>query len=346
MASFVSTDYPQEYGGGVIHSLIASMLKSGLVEEVLAFTYGVNEDDIAPFFVNSEEDAAKIVLTSYQPYSLARLLRDYVDKDRKIGIVVRSCDARAIVELAKRSQVNIDNIYMLGIECYGVTKASAARGDIHIHPDGTDEAIILDHCLRCQYPLPTMADISCSFDKDVTAIEVHTKKGEQILAAASNLSPIEREIKRDIAAIEERARQQQERDFGSLEDISTEARLDYWFSQFDRCIKCYGCRNVCPLCYCKDCSLDAKRSLIKGGEVPPETLFHLTRLAHVADSCLNCGQCEMVCPMELPLSKIFHMLHKRLSAIYGYEPGMNIDDLPPMGAITEQEMKSGGLTLD
>jgi formate dehydrogenase subunit beta len=284
------------------------------------------------------------------------LLRDYVDKDEKIAIAVRSCDARAIVELAKRSQVNIDNIYMLGIECYGVASASTANGDLYISesrrlrshdlPEGTVEAIILDHCLRCQYPLPTMADISCSFDKDATAIEVHTKKGEQILAAASNLSPIEREIKRDIAAIEERARQQQERDFGVLEDVTSDERLDYWFSQFDRCIKCYGCRNVCPLCFCKDCSLDARRALIKGGEVPPETLFHLTRLAHVADSCLNCGQCEMVCPMEIPLSRVFHMLHKRLSAVFGYEPGMNIDDLPPMGAITEQELKSGALTLD
>jgi formate dehydrogenase subunit beta len=322
------------------------MLKSGLVEEVLAFTYGLDESDIVPFFASSEEDAAKIVIASYQPYSLARLVRDYGDKDKKIGMVVRSCDARAIIELAKRSQVNIDNIYMLGIECYGVAKASTAKGPLYILLDGMDEAIILSHCLRCPYPLPTMADISCCFDKDATAIEVHTKKGEQILALAFNLSPVEREIERDVKAIEERASQRQERDFGELEGRGTEARLQYWFDQFDRCIKCYGCRNVCPLCYCKDCSLEASRALIKGGEVPPETLFHLTRLAHVADSCLNCGQCEAACPMEIPLSKVFHMLHKRLSAIFGYEPGMNIEDLPPLGTISERELKSGGVTLD
>ena len=119
----------------VIRTIVSSMLKSGLVEEVLAFTQGLDEGDIVPTFINDEKDAEKIVTTSYNPSSLAKLISDFVDKDKKIGVVVRSCDARGIIELAKRNQVNLDNIYMVGIECYGVAKVGVSKeGNLYIFP--------------------------------------------------------------------------------------------------------------------------------------------------------------------------------------------------------------------
>jgi ferredoxin len=63
----------------------------------------------------------------------------------------------------------------------------------------------------------------------------------------------------------------------SLDEVMAKdlmGRLAYWMGEFDRCIKCYGCRDVCPVCFCNVCTLEEDK-LIK--TKCPETPFHLTR---------------------------------------------------------------------
>jgi len=45
----------------------------------------------------------------------------------------------------------------------------------------------------------------------------------------------------------------QEKDFTALKIMTTEEKFNYWWGQFNQCIKCYGCRDACPICFCKDC---------------------------------------------------------------------------------------------
>ena len=50
--------------------------------------------------------------------------------------------------------------------------------------------------------------------------------------------------------------------YQKLENIlamSMEERLAYWKKEFDRCFKCYACRQVCPMCYCQVCVADKNR---------------------------------------------------------------------------------------
>ena len=339
--------------GGKIQSIVGAMLRSGLVEGVLAFVQGQDEYDIVPAFITDERDAERIVVTSYNPLSLAKLLADYADKDKKIGVVVRSCDARGIIELAKRNQVNIDNIYMLGVECYGVAKPSDKIAEElyifahEIETDGErgplDETLLVPSCRRCEYPVPTMADISCGLEHEPTSITVNTEKGQEIISAANMSAAEGAEI--ELAPLKERAGRWQEADFAEIRNMTPEQRLDYWCHQFDKCIKCYGCRNSCPICHCQDCYLEPDWILIEPGRVPPEKAFHLVRLIHVADSCLNCGQYETACPMGIPISKLYHMLQKELSSMFHYEPGFDITAPPPLGTIAEEELKMGGVEL-
>jgi formate dehydrogenase subunit beta len=335
--------------GDTVRKTVQAMLEKGMVDEVLAFVRGVDERDVVPAFITDAAEAEKITVASYQPYSLASILADYGDKGKKIGLVVRSCDARGVIELAKRNQVNRDDIYLIGIECYGtVNPANAKEGEIYIFHDAMevggkkealDESLLSANCRRCEYPVPGMADISCAIDGDGAI--ANTPKGEEMLAAA-NLKSQGSTV--DASAMKERAARWQDKDFPNL-GTDRQERLDYWLRQFDKCIKCYGCRNVCPLCYCKDCALDADRVWVERGRMPPPRLFHLTRLMHIADSCLNCGQCEAVCPMEIPLTRLYHQLHNELRSIFDYESGINIDDALPLGTFTEDELKAGGVEL-
>jgi formate dehydrogenase subunit beta len=144
------------------------------------------------------------------------------------------------------------------------------------------------------------------------------------------------------------AREWQERDFAEFQAMSRDQRFDYWFGptgQFGQCIKCFGCRDACPICYCKDCYLEADRGAIPGGEIPPDVMFPMIRTVHVMDSCVNCGQCQDACPMEIPLSRLIFMLNRELAETFKYEPGVDVSARPPLRTVTDEELQMSGVEL-
>jgi len=85
----------------------------------------------------------------------------------------------------------------------------------------------------------------------------------------------------------------------------------------DRCIKCYGCRNICPVCFCRECTLE-EATHISQGTLPPDPDFLLTRAIHMVDYCVYCGLCEEACPADIPLTTIFKMVADIISEQHGH----------------------------
>lgn len=218
-----------------------------------------------------------------------------------------------------------------------------------------------DNCRRCEINIPVFADIACgkwgteSEDQPSTFIEIYSEKGTLLVENAISNSCIEvstptkesiklREQKDKIET--EKALNQRALDFDPIMAMSPQERLAYWVKEFDKCIKCYGCRDACPICYCETCLLEANRDFLEAGVIPPGALFPLTRLAHVGDSCVNCGQCEDACPMELPLSKLFSLLNSRLSEVFDYTSGTDIEQGPPLNTAMTEELQIDDVFLD
>lgn len=111
-------------------------------------------------------------------------------------------------------------------------------------------------------------------------------------------------------------------------------RLDFWKKEFDRCIKCYGCRNVCPVCFCNVCTLE-EDSLIRTGDLPPENpMFHLTRAIHMAGRCIDCNLCTEACPADIPLRTLYKRVAEIVKDEFGYltgEPGEGKSPLNILG---------------
>lgn len=98
-------------------------------------------------------------------------------------------------------------------------------------------------------------------------------------------------------------------------------RLEVWRAHFSRCVKCYGCRNACPICVCPECKLEEGGYVTKG-RVPPDPLaFHLIRAIHLADRCVGCGACQESCPSGLPLLDIHLSMRNALRERTGYVSG-------------------------
>ncbi|WP_089609931.1 4Fe-4S dicluster domain-containing protein [Dehalobacterium formicoaceticum] len=120
----------------------------------------------------------------------------------------------------------------------------------------------------------------------------------------------------------------------ALEQKSPDEKYEYWAKQFDKCIRCYACRNVCPACNCRECFVDQYQVGWQGKQNnrAENQVFGLTRAYHIADRCVECGECERVCPMGLPLMELNRKLIKDLNELFGpYESGVDLEVKPPLG---------------
>jgi len=127
-----------------------------------------------------------------------------------------------------------------------------------------------------------------------------------------------------------------------LSSLSEEERLQYWMDQFGKCIKCYGCRNICPMCFCTTCTLD-EDDLTQTGTIPPEKpIFHLIRAFHMAERCIDCGLCEEACPSGIPLRTLYKKMRSVVGTRFGFTPGITKEGKGPLqylgdGKFGEQE---------
>jgi formate dehydrogenase subunit beta len=109
-----------------------------------------------------------------------------------------------------------------------------------------------------------------------------------------------------------------------LEAIQPERRMEYWLSQFDRCIRCYACRQACPMCDCPTCLYERDDSLWVGMRIglDEKRTFHLGRAFHLAGRCVDCHECENVCPMDIPISLLNGKLAQEMQSIFGHRAGI------------------------
>jgi ferredoxin len=109
----------------------------------------------------------------------------------------------------------------------------------------------------------------------------------------------------------------------ALEALPDGERFARWMYEFQKCLKCYGCRNICPVCFCEDCSLEHD-DLIGTGTLPPEVpIFHLVRAVHMAGRCIDCGLCEEACPVDIPLRLLYRKVNDIFGNLFDYKAGVS-----------------------
>ncbi len=118
-----------------------------------------------------------------------------------------------------------------------------------------------------------------------------------------------------------------------VESLDLAERFTFWTDQFLKCVKCYGCRDICPMCFCKECTLECD-DLISKGDLPVDIpAFHLTRAMHMADRCIDCGLCDEACPSDIPLRLLYKKTAGIMAAEFGYTSGQDKTEKSPLSVL-------------
>jgi formate dehydrogenase subunit beta len=118
----------------------------------------------------------------------------------------------------------------------------------------------------------------------------------------------------------------------AVEAMTAEEKWNFFEELLSPCIRCYACRNACPLCYCPTCFVDeAKPQWVgKSQDMTDIRTFHFLRAYHCAGRCTDCGACERVCPMGINIRTLTKKLNKDCLELFGWEAGLAVDSRPAL----------------
>ncbi len=310
-----------------------NLLAKGEVRAVIGYRRGSSGMNAEPVVITNPAQADELVWdpTCFHNLSL------YLVEDRKflahlrktadlpIAIIAKGCDARSTVVLMQEHYFERKDIYIIGMSCEGTgvlderklarkgiqATNSAFDGDDFVFTMAQGEQripareVMADRCLECREPFP----------KEHNAVLGENKTGRELAAPFTALK--------------------------RFEEMDAGARWKFWEHQFERCIRCFACRSVCPMCYCEECVVDSisfpvtgqttaeekanrVRWIERSATRPENMTYHMTRVLHLAGRCIDCNECERVCPVNIPLRLLNNKMEREAREEFGYEPGASI----------------------
>jgi formate dehydrogenase subunit beta len=324
------------------------LLSEGKVKYIIGYGRDSESGKAIPVFLKKPEEVDGLV---WDPTCFHNLVRFLVDEKRRkarqkqpdtrpVGIVVKGCDSRAINILLQEKFIDRQDVYILGVSCEGtgvvderkLAKKAGGKKARRIAPKDKDT-----------FTVETEGE---SFD--IPAVDV---LAERCLECVANV-PVVFDV-----LFGDKSQRSVAKPFGSVEKVESMPsadRWEFWSEQLAKCVRCYACRSVCPMCYCDECVADTinfavaadttaeeKAQKIKWVEKSPELseniFYHLVRAIHLAGRCIDCGECERACPVNIPLRFLNKKMEKEAKELFGYDVGFDPDKPALVSCFREED---------
>ncbi len=295
-----------------IKEVSEQLLKEDKVDMIIGFKKGTLPMMSEPCFVKRPEDVGKLIWDSNCGINLANYI---TDRKERIGIIAKGCDSRNIVTHIVENKIKREQLFIIGVPCTGmidkrkinamyeteIKEVVEEQEKIIVKGDGFEETlnkkdVLQENCGICIHRNPVIYD----------------------------------ELVADL--VEEQKDVDRYADVRRIEAMPTEQKWKYFDDLLSTCIRCYACRNACPLCYCPTCFVDESQPQWVGKGIDPTDTrtFHFLRAYHCAGRCTDCGACERACPMDIKVRTFTKKLEKDCVDLFGWEAGMTLEERPPL----------------
>jgi formate dehydrogenase subunit beta len=269
--------------------ILATLLKENIVDKIIGAKLRVDKKSgnidrftVQPMLAEKEGDVANFPLTQLIAYGYARtdsaskFLHKSVEgaMNEKVGLIARPCDTRALIELAKIKQVNLDNLFVIGIEDRGmlpkagrdmrknkdvdatkiVKEKVGEAGLIVKMDDGSVKELnltISENCLRCYRKIPVVADLTVSdlgipIESEEIILKVYSDKGNDILEKSGvNKKALPEDVKNKhvnkYKEIIEKAKEKRSKDLEEWNKLPQEDKI----AELLKCTMCNTCIRGC-----------------------------------------------------------------------------------------------------
>lgn len=284
-----------------LRNAIRELLTQKQVDVVIGYGKVGVDGAIGALFITDPSEVDAMVWNDECRQNLAvHLTRPEVKALGKAAIIVKPCDARAVVVLANEAQIDRDNLVVISAPCTGVKKADASGHK-------TDE--LEKKCLSCVEHVPQNVDVVVGATDAAQALDAQNQEVAKNRSAGHQARLAELRAK------------------------SPEERFDFWKKEFDRCIRCYACRQNCPLCYCRRCVADKNRPvrIDSSASLKGNFAWNILRAFHLAGRCIGCGACANACPAGIELDLLNLTLANAAQDQFGYVSGKTLGEAPLIG---------------
>lgn len=287
------------------------LLAQGKVEAFIGYKKGTVPLMNQPVMIKRPEEADELIWDSNCCLNLANYL---TKRTERIGIVANGCNSRNIVIHILEGQVKRDQLYILGIPCEGTIDHRAvlrAVDNKELLDYSEDEAgfTVIGQGFQKSFKKQDFYRTNCKTCQHKNPVIYDELLGEPVLEN-KDVDPFS--------------------DVKALEGQDPDKKWAFFQNLISKCIRCYACRNACPLCYCPTCFVDESKPQWVGKSIDPtDTMtFHILRAFHCAGRCTDCGACERVCPVGIPMRQFTKKLNKDALELFGWEAGLSLETRP------------------